>query len=723
MRLELEQASQISTPVDPESLALLDGFVQESMRLNTSDAISARRKAIAPFEFVDGLQVPVGDWVCLPQQAMMRDARFYPQPELFNPARFLHPLSRGSSDTKTTRPRFTDVSSRWPVWGLGTAACPGRFYASLTLKLILIHVLKYYECELLDGQAPRSRCWRSSIVPRPSTIIFFNKRRGEPGRSPLEGSQGEALMRLGIGPPLEYLEYSYYGFRSSPTNSTSFLFLTLVKLKAPVRNFRMQGYLISLLLSLCQTPIAASAAAPAPVSAGSSCCSNLQAVLPGKVHYATDPSYNASLATYWSQQEQSLSPKCIVIPTSAQDVSAALRILSASGNCLFAIKSGGHMAQAGAANIQDGVTIDLSGLTHFSVSADRKSTKLGPGLRWGQVYTKLAAYGLAVPGGRSADVGVGGYLLGGGSSYFIGYGFGCDNVVSYEIVLASGLALNVTASSYADLFKALKGGSSNFGIVTSFEAEPTVDQQLKAYNEFAGDDNYNINAAVQMSISFSPKIGNVFVNQPFYARPQMNPPALRPFTNIEPQLGNQTALNMLAPFAVASGAASPDGSRQMTWALSFENDLQTLHALYDAFDLSIASIANVPGISWSVTLEPIPKVFLQASRAQGGNVLGLPQNPRGNAVILCDSSFTWINSNDTTVVRAAGLKLLNDIIESAKQLKTYINWVDINHADFSQDPISSYGSTNKAFLQTVSRKYDPTQVFQKFVPGGFKLFS
>ena len=71
------------------------------------------------------------------------------------------------------------------------------------------------------------------------------------------------------------------------------------------------------------------------------------------------------------------------------------------------------MAHAGAANIQDGVTIDLSGLDRFSVSSDRKSVTIGPGLRWGEVYTKLATYGLAVPGGRLGDVGVGGYLLGG----------------------------------------------------------------------------------------------------------------------------------------------------------------------------------------------------------------------------------------------------------------------------------------------------------------------
>ena len=166
----------------------------------------------------------------------------------------------------------------------------------------------------------------------------------------------------------------------------------------------------------------------------------------------------------------------------------------------------------------------------------------------------------------------------GGSSYFIGHGFGCDNVDAYQIVLANGTILDVTASAHSDLFRALKGGSSNFGIVTSFQirtfplqgiwggniyfhAEPTLDQQLKAFNGFAGNDDYDINAAVQMSISFSPSVGSIFVDQPFYALPQVNPPALHPFTSIQPQLGNETALNTLAPFAIADAAASPDGSR------------------------------------------------------------------------------------------------------------------------------------------------------------------
>ena len=46
----------------------------------------------------------------------------------------------------------------------------------------------------------------------------------------------------------------------------------------------------------------------------------------------------------------------------------------------------------------------------------------------------------------------------------------------------------------------------------------------------------------------------------------------------------------------------------------------------------------------------------------------------------------------------------------------------LNYADSSQDPIASYGADNVERLRATSRKYDPHGVFQKQVPGGFKLW-
>lgn len=65
--------------------------------------------------------------------------------------------------------------------------------------------------------------------------------------------------------------------------------------------------------------------------------------------------------------------------------------------------------------------------------------KIGGGARWADVYSTLEPLNVTVAGGRASDVGVGGFLTGGGNNLFSAkYGFGCDNVVNFEVVLASG---------------------------------------------------------------------------------------------------------------------------------------------------------------------------------------------------------------------------------------------------------------------------------------------
>ena len=123
-------------------------------------------------------------------------------------------------------------------------------------------------------------------------------------------------------------------------------------------------------------------------------------------------SQQSGRAGYWTQQEASVIPRCRFTPTCAEDVALAVSTLSQC-NCLFAIRGGGHMSWAGAANIQDGVAIDLSLMNSVEVSEDRHTTSVGPGARWHHVYNKLDSLGLSVVGGRVSDVGVAGVTLGG----------------------------------------------------------------------------------------------------------------------------------------------------------------------------------------------------------------------------------------------------------------------------------------------------------------------
>jgi hypothetical protein len=70
-----------------------------------------------------------------------------------------------------------------------------------------------------------------------------------------------------------------------------------------------------------------------------------------------------------------------------------------------------------------------------------------------------------------APVGVPGLLLGGINFYGNQHGFSADAVVKYEVVISRGEIIYPGRDRCPDLFWALKGGSSNFGIVTHFHRE------------------------------------------------------------------------------------------------------------------------------------------------------------------------------------------------------------------------------------------------------------
>jgi hypothetical protein len=160
-------------------------------------------------------------------------------------------------------------------------------------------------------------------------------------------------------------------------------------------------------------------------------------------------------------------PALLLYPREASDVVAAIRFARDSGSG-FRIKGGGHGA-AGYCLVEDGVVLDMREMRTLHPSGDG-AVAVGAGARWMEVYRALEAqplYGFAV-GGACGDIGVVGFLLGGGYSFLSrSCGLGADRLRELEIVLADGRVVTASEREHPDLFWACRGGGGgNFGVVT-----------------------------------------------------------------------------------------------------------------------------------------------------------------------------------------------------------------------------------------------------------------
>lgn len=209
-----------------------------------------------------------------------------------------------------------------------------------------------------------------------------------------------------------------------------------------------------------------------PMSNISAQCDALAAAgLGAQILLPDSPGYAPRVASWWSASAR-LEPECILQPLTTADVATAVKTLGGLDKGSFAVRSGGHSHWKGGSSVHHGVTIDLVNLKTLEYDAAAGVARLGPSHRWGDVFEYLEGFGVAVVGGRDGNVGLGGFITGGGNSYHTGrHGFACDTVKAFEIVLADGSIVEATKDSHGDLFKALKGGSGNFGIVTRFDLE------------------------------------------------------------------------------------------------------------------------------------------------------------------------------------------------------------------------------------------------------------
>jgi FAD/FMN-containing dehydrogenase len=161
-------------------------------------------------------------------------------------------------------------------------------------------------------------------------------------------------------------------------------------------------------------------------------------------------------------------PAGIALPQSADEVSDVVRSAAADGKRVAA-QSTGHNAEP-LGSLANTVLLRTAGLGGVEIDADAGKARVGAGALWGDVIPRASEFGLAALHGSAPNVGIAGYTLGGGLSFYVRkHGLACNRVTAMDLVVAGGEQIRVDAKNEPDLFWAVRGGGGSFGVVTAHE--------------------------------------------------------------------------------------------------------------------------------------------------------------------------------------------------------------------------------------------------------------
>jgi FAD/FMN-containing dehydrogenase len=218
----------------------------------------------------------------------------------------------------------------------------------------------------------------------------------------------------------------------------------------------------------------------------------------GEVLVPDDGAYDRARAVFNSMIDRR--PAIIVRCAGVSDVVRGVD-LARTNDLTLSVRSGGH-GVAGWAVSDGGVMLDLSPMKGIRVDPGRRMADAQAGLTLAEFDHETQAFGLATTMGVVSMTGIAGLTLGGGLGWLNGkHALACDNVISADVVTATGELVTASADRHEDLFWALRGGGGNFGVVTSFRYQlhpvrmvvagsivytPTRTRDaLRSYHEFA----------------------------------------------------------------------------------------------------------------------------------------------------------------------------------------------------------------------------------------------
>jgi len=440
----------------------------------------------------------------------------------------------------------------------------------------------------------------------------------------------------------------------------------------------------------------------------------LRAQVRGDVISSEDEGYEEARKVYNAMIDRR--PAVVVRAVNAGDVIAAVN-LARENSLDLSVRGGGHSVPGFGTN-DGGVVIDFSRMRGVRVDPVASTARAEGGATWGDFNAATYAFGLATTGGVVSTTGIAGLTLGGGIGHTTrGFGLSLDSLISADVVTADGQFFQASEREYEDLFWALRGGSGNFGVVTSFEyrLHPLKDiyggpmffelseagNILRFYREYIADapEQMGVFPAFQIAppLPFIPedRHGDTFIALvACWAGPvEEGGKAFQPFHDVAPVVAEHVGPMPYPALNSAFDGLYPSGL-QHYWKAAFVKELTD-----DAIAAHETHGPDVPVVNSTVHIYPI--------------------NGAAGRVAPDTTAFAYRDANFATVIagmwpepsqneaNTAWVRNYYDAIAPHSEEGGYINFMSGD----DQDRIRANYKGNYDRLVRVKRAYDPDNLF------------
>jgi FAD/FMN-containing dehydrogenase len=385
----------------------------------------------------------------------------------------------------------------------------------------------------------------------------------------------------------------------------------------------------------------------------------------------------------------------------------------------LAVRGGGHNV-AGRAACDGGLMLDLALMKRIHVDPSRRTARAQGGVTWREFNRETQAHGLATTGGVISTTGIAGLTLGGGLGWLMAkHGLAMDNLLSAEIVTASGDILRTSKDENADLFWGLQGGGGNFGAVSwlEYRLHPvgTVTSGLIAYPFDSARDVLKFfreitsvglpdDLTIFGALLHAPDGAKIAVIIVCHCGPSGEAEsALQPIKKfgapVMDTIGPTTyeATNMMLDAGFPRGALN-------YWKSNFMAELSD-----QSIDTLISQYAKCPSPMSGLVLEHIHGAVTRI----GVSETAFPHRREGYNLLVASE---WLTPGDN----AQNIAWARESYDAMRPSFTPARYVNYLGDDDGEDAVAAAYGPNHQRLRTLKQKYDPTNLFhlnQNIRPG------